>query len=67
MWYQIQWNYRGSWQPLDSDLTAIAALSTNGVPRRTAADTWSMLADVKEIVVSTTAPVDTTKLWLDIN
>jgi hypothetical protein len=54
-------------QPLDGDLTAIAALSTNGVPRRTGADTWSMLTDVKEIVVSTTAPTDTTKLWLDIN
>lgn len=54
-------------QPLDGDLTAIAALSTNGVPRRTAANTWSMLTDVKEIVVSTTAPTDTTKLWLDIN
>lgn len=54
-------------QPLDGDLTAIAALSTNGVPRRTAANTWSILTDVKEIVVSTTAPTDTTKLWLDIN
>lgn len=54
-------------QPLDGDLTAIAALSTNGVPQRTAADTWSMLTDVKGIVVSTTAPTDTTKLWLDIN
>lgn len=54
-------------QPLDGDLTAIAALSTNGVPKRTGTDTWSILADVKEIVVSTTAPGDTTKLWLDIS
>lgn len=54
-------------QPLDGDLTAIAALSTNGVPKRTGTDTWAVLADVKEIVVSTTAPGDTTKLWLDIN
>jgi hypothetical protein len=54
-------------QTLDGDLTAIAALATNGVPRRTGTDTWSMLVDLKEIVVSTTAPGDTTKLWLDIN
>lgn len=54
-------------QPLDGDLTAIAALASNGVPRKTGTDTWAMLVDVKEIVVSTTAPADTTKLWLDIN
>lgn len=54
-------------QPIDTDLTALAALNTTGVVRRTGAATFSTLADVKEIVVSTTAPTDTTKLWLDIN
>jgi hypothetical protein len=29
-------------QPLDADLTAIAALSSTGIPQRTAADTWSI-------------------------
>jgi hypothetical protein len=54
-------------QAVDADLTAIAAISTNGVLQRTGANTWSTLVDVKEIVVSATAPTDTTKLWLDIN
>jgi hypothetical protein len=54
-------------QAIDADLTAIAAVSSTGVLARTGANTWATLADVKEIVVSTTAPTDTTKLWLDIN
>lgn len=53
-------------QAVDADLTAIAGLS-NGVPKRTAEGTWTALVDIKEIVVSTTPPTDTTKLWLDIN
>lgn len=31
----------GTYQPLDADLTAIAALSTTGIAVRTAANTWS--------------------------
>lgn len=32
------------YQPLDADLTAIAALSTTGFARRTGADTWALAA-----------------------
>lgn len=35
-----------TYQPLDSDLTAIAALSTNGLARRTGAGAWSIDATV---------------------
>lgn len=32
----------GAYQPLDSDLTAIAALASTGIARRTAPNTWSV-------------------------
>lgn len=35
-------SYNGSYQPLDADLTALAALSTTGVMARTAANTYTM-------------------------
>lgn len=34
-----------TYQPLDSDLTAIAALSTTGIVRRTASNTWDTFTD----------------------
>lgn len=44
----------GTAQPLDGDLTAIAALSTNGVPERTGTDTWAIRTDVVRTSVSAT-------------
>ncbi len=35
-------SYNGSYQPLDGDLTALAALATTGVMARTAANTYTM-------------------------
>ena len=34
-----------TYQPLDADLTAIAALSSTGILKRTGANTWSLLTD----------------------
>lgn len=35
-------NHTHSYQPLDGDLTAIAALATNGFAKRTGTDTWTI-------------------------
>ncbi len=37
-------NHSGTYQPLDGDLTAIAALSGTGFLRRTGTDTWTLAA-----------------------
>lgn len=54
-------------QALDADLTAIAALSGTGTLQRTGTDTWSLVTNVQRISVGTSAPGDTTMLWLDTN
>lgn len=54
-------------QALDADLTAIAALSGTGTLQRTGADTWQLVSNVQRISVGTSAPGDTTMLWLDTN
>lgn len=35
-------NHAGTYQPVDADLTAIAALATTGFAKRTGADTWAL-------------------------
>lgn len=49
----------GSAQPLDADLTAIAALSGTGFPARTAANTWALrtLAGGTDITVTNPAGI----------
>ena len=54
-------------QALDADLTAIAALTGTGTLQRTGTDTWQVVTNVQRISVGTSAPGDTTMLWLDTN
>jgi hypothetical protein len=54
-------------QPIDGDLTAIAAITGTGTLQRTGTDTWQVVSNVQRISVGTTAPGDTTMLWLDTN
>lgn len=41
-------------QPVDGDLTAIAALSSNGLAKRTGTDTWAIVAAPSGAIVGTT-------------
>jgi len=43
-----------TYQPLDPDLTAIAGISSTGLLRRTAADTWSVVSEPAGSLVGTT-------------
>lgn len=54
-------------QPIDGDLTAIAAITSTGTLQRTGTDTWQVVSNVQRIQVGTSAPADTTMLWLDTN
>ena len=42
----------GVYQPIDGDLTAIAALSSNGYARRTGTDTWTIDASIPQANVT---------------
>lgn len=44
IWRRITLSSTGDYQPLDADLTAIAAFSSTGIAVRTAADTWAQRA-----------------------
>lgn len=44
-----------TYQPLDPDITAIAGISSTGLLRRTAADTWSVVSEPAGSLVGTTA------------
>lgn len=57
----------GGKQASDQDLTLIAALTGAGVLQRKSDNTWELITGVQQIHVGTSAPADTTMLWVDTN
>lgn len=56
----------GVYQPLDADLTAVAALSTTGYVKRTASDTWATSGSVPVADVTGLATVATSGAYADL-
>jgi hypothetical protein len=55
-WVELSVGPSGTWQPVDADLTAIAALTgTSGFLKKTAADTWAL--DTNTYLTSSTGVV----------
>lgn len=54
-------------QASSTALTLIAALTGAGVLQRNSNNTWELITDVRRIHIGTSAPADTTMLWVDTN
>jgi hypothetical protein len=56
-----------SYQPLDTDLTSIASLTSSGILKRTASSTWLLDVNYKQLYVSSSSPTvpEIGTLWIN--